>query len=96
MTYELSWILLDFGLAARYTRNRTVADTSLGFELHLARCLSWARLGPDGPKTRLLLYPDQRTSLDRLGWSVSCQQTTCATLQGSGDLRMENHSAGSL
>src|SRR5450432_2069517 len=29
--------------------------------------------GPDGLETRLLLYPDQRTSLDRSGWSGSCQ-----------------------
>jgi hypothetical protein len=39
---------------------------------------SWVNNGPDGPETRLLLYPDQRTSSDRLSWSVSCQERKSA------------------
>jgi polyhydroxyalkanoate synthase subunit PhaC len=29
--------------------------------------------GPDGSVTSLLVYPEQRTRRDRLGWSVQCQ-----------------------
>src|SRR5450631_1874550 len=31
--------------------------------------------GPDGPKPRLPIYPEQQTWLDRLGWFGWCQRT---------------------
>ena len=31
--------------------------------------------GPDGPETPLPVFPNQRTSLDRPGWSVWCRKT---------------------
>jgi hypothetical protein len=42
----------------------------------MQRCLVWVNNGPDGPETRLLLYPDQRTSSDRPGTSEKCQHAT--------------------
>jgi hypothetical protein len=34
----------------------------------------WVKNGPDSPETPLPVFPDQLTSSDRPGWSVSCQQ----------------------
>jgi hypothetical protein len=36
-------------------------------------CPEWVNNGPDGSATSLLVYPEQRTRRDRLGWSVQCQ-----------------------
>src|SRR4030081_3263271 len=44
--------------------------------------------GPDGPETRLLLIPDQRTSSDRFGWFVSCQNRTYGLREPSRGLKL--------
>ena len=36
----------------------------------------WVINGPDGPETRLLVCPEQRTSADRRGMSQMCQEAT--------------------
>jgi len=33
----------------------------------------WVNNGPDGPETPFPVFPEQRTSSDRPGMSVSCQ-----------------------
>ena len=51
----------------------------------IGRCLTvrvGVDSGPDGPEPPLLVYPDERTSSDRPGWSCRCQSTICAAPQG--------------
>jgi hypothetical protein len=49
-----------------------------------SKCLLRVNNGPDGPKIRLLLYPDQRTSSDRFDWSGSCQRPASENLHRTG------------
>jgi hypothetical protein len=43
----------------------------------------WVNNGLDGHETRLPVHPEQRTSVDRPDWSVSCQKETRQPLQRS-------------
>jgi hypothetical protein len=54
----------------------------------MQRCLVWVNNGPDGPETRLLLYPDQRTSSDRPGMSQRCQNRSFDQLVSGRDNRI--------
>jgi hypothetical protein len=41
----------------------------------------WVNNGPDGPETPLPVFPEQRTSSDRPGMSVSCHEEIHAPQQ---------------
>src|SRR5260370_25998784 len=55
----------------------TVAPgTFLPQAFHGLRCLTWVNNGPRGPEAPLPVYPEQRTSSDRLGMSQRGQEAT--------------------
>jgi hypothetical protein len=60
-------------------QTQTARDASgAGIRGVLRRSPTWVNNGPDGSVTSLLVYPEQRTRRDRLGWSVQCQFQTPA------------------
>src|SRR5664279_1450854 len=48
------------------------------------QCRLWVA-GPDGRETRLPVFPEQRTSPDRHGWSVSCHEPTSPMRRGRNE-----------